>query len=178
MAQGETAAPVAPRRGSRALLLAVPLALLLGGGSFYAVYSGLLVLPVALRGGDGPDQDGAPTAEIADDALAPAASGAEMALPSFVPLDTLVIALGPGAGGRHLKVTVQIETDPALRDTVAALRPRFADVLNTFLRAVDVSDIASPHAMIRLRAQMLRRARLVAPPGAVRDLLIEQFVLS
>jgi len=31
--------------------------------------------------------------------------------------------------------------------------------------------------MERLRAQMLRRVKLVTPEGAVRDLLIQEFVL-
>ena len=179
MAEGETATPDAPKRRSRALMLALPAALLLGGGSFYAVYSGLLTLPGADAEKEGAEQTAADGAPSAPEALEPAGSEtAAMTPPSFVALDTLVIALGPGAGARHLKVSVQLETDPALRDSVSALKPRFADVLNTFLRAVDTSDIAAPHAMIRLRAQMLRRVRLVAPPGAVRDLLIEQFVLS
>ena len=56
--------------------------------------------------------------------------------------------------------------------------PRINDVLNVYLRAVDERDFEVPRAMVRLRAQMLRRVQLVTPPGAVRDVLIQEFVLN
>jgi len=165
-------AEAAPKSKSRMLLFAAPVALLLGGASFYAVYAGLVALPFL----DPPAQE--TTAEAAaEEPFGPEGSSpAETA--AYVALDPLVITLGERAGSRHLKLTVQVETSAEGRDGVAAVKPRIADVLNTFLRAVDESDVAEPRAMIRLRAQMLRRVRLVTPPGAVRDLLIQEFVLN
>ena len=58
------------------------------------------------------------------------------------------------------------------------LTPRVMDVLNSYLRAVEVSDLEDPSALIGLRAQMLRRIQLVTGDGRVRDLLIMEFVLS
>ena len=52
------------------------------------------------------------------------------------------------------------------------------DVLNSYLRAVAVSDLEDPSALVSLRAQMLRRIQLVTGEGRVRDLLIMEFVLS
>jgi flagellar FliL protein len=171
LAEERAAAEAAPRKKSRLLVVALPLALLLGGGSFYAVYAGLIPLPF-LEGAAAPEH--AETTEP----FGPDRAGAAHAQPAFVSLEPLVISLGPGAEARHLKLKVQVETSPDAESEVAALRPRIADVLNTLLRAVEESDVAEPHAMLRLRAQMLRRVRLVTPPGAVRDLLIEQFVLN
>lgn len=155
------------------LIIGAGLAILLGGGSFYAVYSGMIHLPFM-------PQDDAGKPEMAETTGPEFTPGRheEMADAVFVPLDPLVIALGPRAEASHLKLTVQIEADPAQADAVAALAPRILDVLNTLLRAIDETDVAEPHAMIRLRAQMLRRVQLVTPPGAVRDLLIQQFVLN
>ncbi len=52
------------------------------------------------------------------------------------------------------------------------------DVLNGYLRAVDVPALEDPSSLIRLRAQMLRRVQIVTGEGRVRDLLIIEFVLN
>lgn len=143
---------------------ALVLALGLGGGAFYAVYAGLVVLPWA-----------APVETAAASEVTPAGSYRPGA---YVPLDPLVVSLGPEAEAKHLKVTLVIEVVPGRERDVAAETPRLVDVLNGFLRAVEARDLALPRSMERLRAQMLRRVQLVAPEGAVRDLLIQEFVLS
>ena len=166
-----THAAAAPRRPYRLLALALSGALLLGGGSFYAVYAGLLRLPFGLEvvlAGAKEAEGGAPAAE----------AGPEGPAPAFVPLDTLVISLGPRAGADHLKVTLALDVVPGREEAVTAVAPRIADVLNTFLRAVETRTIEEPREMLRLRAQMLRRVQLVSPPGAVRDLLIQEFVVD
>ena len=56
--------------------------------------------------------------------------------------------------------------------------PRVLDVLNSYLRAVEVSDLEDPSALVRLRAQMLRRVQIVTGEGRVRDLLVTEFVLN
>ena len=58
------------------------------------------------------------------------------------------------------------------------LKPRVMDVLNGFLRAVEVQELEDPAALIRLRAQMLRRIQIVVGEGRVNDLLIVEFVLN
>ena len=168
----DAGAGAAPKRKSKLLLIAVPAALLLGGASFYAVYAGLVALPFL----DPPAQETTAGA-TAEEAFGPE-GGRPAGNAAYVALDPLVITLGERAGSRHLKLSVQLETSPDGQAGVDAVTPRIADVLNTFLRAVDESDVAEPRAMIRLRAQMLRRVRLVTPPGAVRDLLIQEFVLN
>lgn len=157
----------------RALLVPAVMALMLGGGAFYAVTSGWVVFP----GLGGAARDGASafgetsgdmshTPEVSDSA------------PAYVAFEPFVISLGPESSSRHLKLELQAETAPGREDEVAGFMPRIRDVLNTFLRAVDERDLASPRSMARLRAQMLRRVQLVAPEGSVRDLLIQQFVLN
>lgn len=155
-----TEAPARGRRG-RGPLLGLLAALLLGGGGFFATYSGVLVLPLP---------GAAPSA--AEPAVAPLGPVA------FVALEKILVSLGPGARARHLQVTAELEVDPAHRDEVALLRPRILDVTNGYLRAVAVSDLEDPRAMGRIRAQLLRRIQIVTGEGRVRDLLFTEFVLN
>ncbi|MGR3631653.1 MAG: flagellar basal body-associated FliL family protein [Limimaricola soesokkakensis] len=142
------------------LILGLVLALVGGGGGFFAVSSGML--------GGGTAEE--PESEV------PAMP--EAAPASFVPLDPLVINLPPGSGRRLLRFSAQIEVAPEHAAEVESLRPRIVDVLNTYLRAVELADLEDPAALTRLRAQMLRRVQVVAGAGRVRDLLVMEFVLD
>lgn len=146
------------KRSRLPLIAGVVLALLFGGGGFYAAWSGLILAPgTAVGKADTPS----PLAGIA-----------------FVPLDTIVVSLGPAAGSKHLRFTAQIEVaDSAVAD-VTLLAPRILDVLNSYLRAIETATIEDPQAMAKLRAQMLRRVQVVTGEGRVRDLLITEFVLN
>jgi flagellar protein FliL len=159
-ATAEAAGEVAQKkRSKKALLIGLVLALVLGGAGFYATFSGLVF------GSD---------AGHAEDSHAP---GPLQGI-AFVPLETIVISFGPDSASEHLRFSAQLEvTDTAAAD-VATLAPRILDVLNTYLRAIDVASIEDPHAMARLRAQMLRRIQVVSGEGRVRDLLITEFVLN
>ena len=154
----------AAKKGSKlSLLLGLVLAAAGAGGGFFSVQSGLL--------GGGRDQD-EPEVNVA--------SGAPIQNLDivFVAIDPLVISL-PSAGGRdHLRFAAQMEVVPAFASEVEAIKPRIVDVLNGYLRAVELADLEDPAALTRLRAQMLRRVQVVAGPGRVTDLLIMEFVLS
>lgn len=152
--------------GKRGLMIGLVLALVLGGGGFYAVYSGMIL-------GDSASSEsahGAPEGEgAAADTLDPVA---------FVSLEPLVISLGPNAGSRHLRFRADLEVAPGAQEAVTKLTPRVMDVLNSYLRAVELKDLEDPAALIGLRAQMLRRIQLVTGEGRVRDLLILEFVMN
>ena len=166
----EPEAPAPAKRSKMPLILGLVLALLGGGGGFFAVSSGII-------GGGGEEhaaaaEDGVdPAQEAAHDAAAET-----VAPPAFIALDPMVISLQGAA--KYLKFTAQIEVDPAAQAEVAAILPRVIDVLNGYLRAVDVAELADPAALMRLRAQMLRRVQVVAGADKVRDLLIMEFVLN
>ncbi len=96
----------------------------------------------------------------------------------FVDLTPFVISLGPNASSEYLRVSISLETTEDHLKAAEHLQPRFRDVLNTYLRAVDERDLAEPAAMIRLRAQMLRRLQVAASPEIVSDVLITDFVLK
>ena len=143
------------------LILGLVLAGAGGGGGFYAVQSGLIGGPAEASDGDHADAPLPP--------LGPAA---------FVALDPIVVNLPPGSDRDFLLFTGSLEVAPGSEAEVEALRPRIIDVLNSYLRALELADLESPTALIRLRSQMLRRVQVVSGGDRIRDLLIIEFVIN
>ena len=159
MAEAEQPQNAVPKKKSAMpLILGLVLFLVLGGGGFYAVYSGMILAPTAA------------TAHAADISAMPDIA--------FVPLTPVTITLGEVAANIHLRFTAQLEVDSVRKDEVTLLVPRILDVLNGYLRAVEVSELGDPNALVRLRSQMLRRIQIVTGEGRVRDLLVTEFVLN
>ena len=160
MSTAEAIPEEAPKkRSKKPLLIGLVLALVLGGAGFYATFSGMI-----LGGGE-------------EHAKKDETPGPLMGV-AFVPLETMVISLGPDSGSEHLRFTAQLEVVDTAAADVTTLTPRILDVINSYLRAIDTASIEDPHAMARLRAQMLRRIQVVTGEGRVRDLLITEFVLN
>ena len=164
-----------PKKSSKLpMIIGLSLALIGGGGGFFAASSGML--PFGESGGDTASHGTA-----ADNHEAPPAdhgAAPQQGDIAFVPIEPLVISLGPGATARHLRFKAQVETPAQYATEVERLMPRIVDVLNSYLRAVKETDIEQPSALVRLRAQMLRRIQIVVGPDRVNDLLIMEFVLS
>lgn len=159
MAEAEENTEEAPKKKSKLPLIAgLVLFLVLGGAGFYATWSGLLM--------------GAKSEALDDHAANP--------LPdiAFVPVDPIIISLGPGAKSQHLRFNSQLEVTKPMAEEVTLLLPRILDVLNGYLRAIDVTQLEDPAALVRIRAHLLRRIQLVTGDGRVRDLLITEFVLN
>lgn len=138
------------------ILIGLVGAAVLGGGSFYAVQSGLIL---------GPEEQARPVAMDPVDY-------------AFVPIEQMTISVLPGAGAKHLRFSAQIEVSMTSVAEVERLRPRLLDMMNMYLRAVAPQDLVDPAALVRLRAQLLRRARMIVGDDQVRDILITEFVLS
>jgi flagellar FliL protein len=149
-----------PKSGLKGLLAGLVGAAVLGGGAFYAVQSGLVDSLIAPK-----HETGKLAAAVLGDV-------------AFVPMEPVMISLPPGASAKLLRFTGQLEVGSAHADEVTTLMPRILDVLNTYLRAVDVRDLENPASAARLRAQMLRRVQVVTGEGRVRDLLVTEFVMN
>lgn len=161
MAEPETKTEEAPKKRSKLpLILGVVLMLVLGGGGFFAVYTGMV-----LGSHDRPEK----AEEVVVEALPDIA---------FVPVESMVVSLGSGSAGKYLHFTAQLEVAKPHEPEVLLLLPRVLDVLNGYLRAVEVKELEDSTALVRLRAQMLRRVQVVAGEGRVRDLLITEFVIN
>ncbi|SDI15593.1 flagellar basal body-associated FliL family protein [Salipiger marinus] len=148
------------------LIAGLVLAILGGGGGFYAAWSGLLPI------GGGSDSAHPEEAEHAAEGHDPAATVA------FLELPQLIASLGPGSAMQHLRFRASLEVDQAHLPEVTLLQPRILDVLNTYLRALEPQDVEAQGALIQLRSQMLRRIQLVTGEDRVRDLLVTEFVLN
>lgn len=156
-----------PRKASKLpLVIGLVLAILGGVGGFLAVHMGL----IGAAAGEGTTTPGAQAeASPANAPLEPAA---------FIPLDPLMVNLPDPSGRRFLRFVAQLEVAPEHVAEVEAIKPRIIDVLNGYLRAVETSELEDPTALMRLRAQMLRRVQVVAGTDRVKDLLIMEFILN
>jgi len=103
------------------------LALVGAGGGFYAVQSGLL-----FANHEEAAQEDEADGQKENDTLPEIA---------FVPIDQLIISLGPEAGNKHLLFKSQIEVRKGDEANVTALMPRVVDVMNSYLRAVDAQVV-------------------------------------
>ena len=162
MAETEDQGEEPPKKKSKfPLIIGLVLALVGGGGGFFAVYSGMIL------GGES-------HAEKHEDEPVMVKDMPDVA---FVPVEPLVISID-GEQGRHLRFRAQLEVRSAHKTEVETLMPRVVDVLNSYLRAVSIDDLKNSSALVRLRAQMLRRVQVVTGGDRVNDLLIMEFVLN
>lgn len=174
---GAEAGAAKPKGGKRRLLLiGAALMALSGAGAFAAVSM------LSPEEAESPEAAPAPDEAHAAEAAADAGHGDAHALASavaFVPVDPLMVTLdGGGAGRTHLRFAAQLEVPVARAEEVARLMPRIVDVMGGYLRALEPELVADRDAHLRLRAQMLRRVRLVVGAEAVHDLLVMEFVIN
>lgn len=164
MAETDDTEDAAPKKASKLpLIIGLVLALVGGGGGFFAVYSGMILGGESHEGTVEETHD-APTSSLPDIA--------------FVAIEPLVISVQSDRGNEHLRFRAQLEVPTSHQADVELLLPRVVDVLNGYLRALKISDLDDSAALVRLRAQMLRRVQVVTGQGRVNDLLIMEFVLN
>ena len=152
----------APKKASKLpLILGLCLALLGGGGGFFATSNGLIL--------------GAHDTKT--EAAKPSKANALTDI-AFVELEPLVVSITGSNEMSHLRFRAQLEVPSNYKADVELLQPRIIDVLNGYLRALRTSDIEDTSALARLRAQMLRRVQVVIGPDRINDLLIMEFVIN
>lgn len=175
-AAGEEDAP--RKKGSKLpLLIGGLLALVGGGGGFFVAFSGMLPFGGAPHAESASGMAAARHDTVAEEGDGHPQGGASGAV-GFIELPQLVASLGPVTALHHLRFTAQLEVAPEHQAAVTQLMPRLLDVLNTYLRALEPGDVEAQGALIRLRAQMLRRIQMVAGEDRVKDLLVTEFVLN
>ena len=152
-----------PKASKMPMLIGLILALLGGGGGFYAASNGLIF------GGADSDSSG--------HSAVPAGTHDPLSV-SYVPIDPLIISISNGGHNSHLRFSAQLEVVPEYQHDVELLLPRVTDVLNGYLRAVELEDLTAPAALTVLRGQMLRRVQLVVGEGRVLDLLVMEFIVN
>ncbi len=146
-----------PRKSSKiGLLIGVLLAIVGGGGGYYVTSSGLLGGP--------------------HDATAEKKSSSKDV--AFIPMDQMTISIGDPTEQRFLRFRAELEVSTSYESDVKKLMPRVVDVLNTYLRSVELADLEDPSSLLTLRSQMRRRIDLVVGGDKVHDLLVMEFVIN
>jgi flagellar FliL protein len=153
----EGSAGEAPRGKKKLIVVSLLLALAGAGGGYAASVAGLLPFGPAVQSGGDP--------ELVRNTV-------------FVPVDPIVVSLGSTGRNRHLSFRAQLEVPAEATAEVTGVMPRIVDILNSYLRAVDVREFDSPHGLVRMRAQMLRRVQIIVGETKVNDLLVMEFVLN
>jgi len=155
----------APKKASKLpLILGVVLALGGGAGGFVVMSSGML------GGSDAPTEEVVEEHSEEDDE--------KNVKVAFIALDPLLVSLPNSGSNSVLRFSAQLEVLPEHQEEVTAITPRIIDVLNGYLRAVTIEELADPTILARLRSQMLRRIQTVTGEGKVRDLLIMEFIVN
>lgn len=155
------------KSGKKGLIVGLVLALAGAGGGYFATVSRLIPL-------------GGFAGDTVADASAHDGPATPAALPDvgYVDLQPIMVSLAGDGEQRHLRFHAQLEVNKAYIADVEKIRPRIIDVLNSYLRAVEVSDLDGPMSLARLRGHMQRRINIVAGEGRISDVLIMEFVLN
>ena len=117
------------------------------------------------------------------EAPAGAAAGTIAAGPdgvTFYTLPDLIVNIqSPEGRTTYLKLKLTLEMkDAAVASRLQAEAPRLNDMLQSFLRELRPDDLAGSAGSYQLRAELLRRINLVAAPGKVDAVLIEEMLVQ
>ena len=190
---GETVeGEAAPKKKKLPLLfIVIPAALLVVGGGGGAAF--LLMQPkaeaaegehgAAKKGDHGKAEKkggghGAGAAGEANPALGVISEGPDGVVFYTLP-DLLVNIQAPDGRPTFLKLKLTLEMhDHALAEHLQAEMPRMQDMFQGFLRELRPDDLAGSAGSFQLRAEILRRVNLIAAPGKVDAVLIEEMLVQ
>lgn len=124
-------------------------------------------------GGHGGAADGP-----ADPALGVIAEGPD-GVTFFTLPDMVVNIQAPDGRPTFLKLKLTLETaDAGVAEQLQAEMPRMQDMFQGFLRELRPEDLAGSTGTFQLRAEILRRVNLIAAPGKVDAVLIEEMLVQ
>lgn len=92
-----------------------------------------------------------------------------------VPLDQMTVSIGQNK--QVLRIGITLEAPYSSVDYISPDDPRLRDAFMGYLRAIEVSQLQDAAFMAQLRAQLLRRAKLVLGPENVYGVLITDFLV-
>ena len=190
---GEAAAP--KKKKLPLLFIAIPAALVvLGGGGGAAFFLMQPKAEAAESGGHGAEKKGggghgkaekkgggghgAPADGEANPALGVITEGPDGV--TFYTLPDMVVNIqDPSGKPTFLKLKLTLEMhDYALAEHLQAEMPRMQDMFQGFLRELRPEDLAGSAGSFQLRAEILRRVNLIAAPGKVDAVLIEEMLVQ
>lgn len=161
MADISETSEAAPEKGGKVLFLITALAMILG-----------------IAGGGWVNMSGIISSGMSEPTFEEAAISQDAAMPAFVMLDPIVVSLKDGDERFLLKFVGSLDVTPQSLTEVEALKPRIADIINGYLRALELEDFEKPAALLQIRSHLLHRVRLVAGENRIKDLLVIEFVIN
>ncbi|WIY70916.1 flagellar basal body-associated FliL family protein [Aquidulcibacter paucihalophilus] len=191
-AEGEDGA--APKKKKLPLLfIVIPAAVVVLGGGGAAAFFMMQPKPAAAEEGEhgaekkgGHDKKaekkggghGAPADGPADASLGVIAEGPD-GVTFFTLPDMVVNIQAPDGRPTFLKLKLTLETrDAHVAEQLQAEMPRMQDMFQGFLRELRPEDLAGSAGSFQLRAEILRRVNLIAAPGKVDAVLIEEMLVQ
>ena len=197
--EGEEGAP--KKKKIPLLFIIAPVALIvLGGGGAGAYFFLFAPKPAAAEEGHGDEKAGEHGAEKkggghgeekkgggdhggggdaeADPSLGTIAEGPDGV--TFYTLPDMVVNIqAPDGRPTFLKLTLTLEMhDADLAHQLQGELPRMQDMFQGFLRELRPEDLAGSAGSYQLRAEILRRVNLIAAPGQVDAVLIEEMLVQ
>ncbi|MFN3669173.1 MAG: flagellar basal body-associated FliL family protein [Brevundimonas sp.] len=191
-AEGEDAGP--KKKKLPLLFIIIPAALLVLGGGGGAAFFLMQPKPAAAEeeGGHGApkksdhgkkeDKKGGghgAAAEGAEDGSLGVISEGPDGVTFFTLPDMVVNIQAPDGRPTFLKLKLTLETrDAHVAEQLQAEMPRMHDMFQGFLRELRPEDLAGSAGSFQLRAEILRRVNLIAAPGKVDAVLIEEMLVQ
>lgn len=149
-----------PKKGSKKkLLIFVVLSLLGLAGGFYLGWAGIV---------GGKEQQPHENVE----------SGEVITAYSYISMDPIIISLPPTATSKHLRFRAELEVLPEFKSEIEGKMPRVIDIINGYLRAIEVDDFENRAVLYQLKRNILHRVSLVVGPKKVNSVLILEFILT
>ncbi|MGZ9098455.1 MAG: flagellar basal body-associated FliL family protein [Brevundimonas sp.] len=188
--EGEDGAPA--KKKLPLLFIIIPAALVVLGGGGGAAFFLMQPKPAAAEDGHGAEKKGghdkkaekkgggghsAPAGE-GDASLGVIAEGPDGV--TFYTLPDMVVNIqAPDGRPTFLKLKLTLETrDAHVAEQLQAEMPRMQDMFQGFLRELRPEDLAGSAGSFQLRAEILRRVNLIAAPGKVDAVLIEEMLVN
>ena len=189
-ADGEGEAPPAKKK-LPLLFIVIPAALLVLGGGGGAAFFLMQPKAEAAEGDHAPEKKGghaktekkdgghgAAAGGEADPALGVISEGPDGVTFYTLP-DILVNIQAPDGRPTFLKLKLTLEMhDASVAEHLQAEMPRMQDMFQGFLRELRPEDLAGSAGSFQLRAEILRRVNLIAAPGKVDAVLIEEMLVN
>lgn len=94
---------------------------------------------------------------------------------SFLSLGEMTVNLA--SGNTLLRLRLELATPASKAAEVEKVVNRIRDAFNDFLRQVDTGDLRGSAGMYWLRSELLHRAREIAGEKAIREVLIQDFLV-
>jgi flagellar FliL protein len=166
------------------LFIIIPAALVVLGGGGAAAFLMMKPKPAAAAGGHAAPakaekkKDGGDAEGEAAEGVGKIAAGPDGV--TFFTLPDMIVNI-QSTNGRptYLKLRLTLEMkDASVASHLQAEAPRLQDMFQGFLRELRPEDLAGSAGSFQLRAEILRRVNLIAAPGKVDAVLIEEMLVQ